>query len=170
MRRAAAALPPAAHLGEIQAGGEISSAGPGQDPGALAEQSLGAELDRPGRSGRSRSVFQRQNGGVDREDGGRILHRSRFAAVAGELLGEIGFVSGAARKSAQEKHPRLVLPHRSRQRHSLSPEHRAEFGMVLHRPSRTRARPLFSLLHPAGSAAAPAHRRRRPDSTKASAN
>ena len=114
--------------------------------------------------------FKGKTRGVDREDGGRILPRARLPAAAGQLLGEVGSVSGAEGRSAQEKHARLLLAHRSGERHSLAPEHRAELGMVFHRASRARARTLLSGLHAAGSAAASAHSARIPVSTKASAN
>ena len=114
--------------------------------------------------------FKGKTRGVDREDGGAILYRPRFPAAARELLDEVGSLSGARGRSAEEKHPRLLLAHRSRQRHSLAAEHRAEPGMVLHRAPRARARTLFQGLHPPGSAAAAAHRARLPGSTKASAN
>ena len=72
------------------------------------------------RGGQSRSLFQRQDPRMDREDGGRFLCRARFEPLPGKFLDEIGSVSGAGGRSAQEKHPRFLLAHRPRQRHPLA--------------------------------------------------
>ena len=66
-----------------------------------------------------------------------------FQPLPGVVLGEVRPLSGAAGQSAEEEHPRLLLAHRSGERHSFPAKHRAEFRMVLRRPPRARAWPLF---------------------------
>src|SRR5438552_4974839 len=106
----------------------------------------------PGGSSGHRQVFQGSQTRMDHQNGGTILHRARFYAVATKFLGTIRLVSVTAGFEAQEKHARVLLAHRSPERHSLAAKHRTQCALVLHRASRTWARILFQSIFAPGSA------------------
>src|SRR5438132_11814236 len=89
---------------------------------------------------------------MDHQNGRTVLHRTWFFAFATKFLGKIGFISAAAGFEAQEKHARVLLAHRSPERHSLAAKHRTQCALVLHRASRTWARILFQSIFAPGSA------------------
>ena len=64
-----------------------------------------AGMDRPGRGGQPRHLFQGPDAGMDHQDGRAILYRAGFLAVARELLDEVGSLSGAARIRNGRKTP-----------------------------------------------------------------
>src|SRR5262245_49126216 len=87
---------------------------------------------------------------MDRQDGRTILHRTRAVAVASKFLGKIRSVSGSARLETKEKRARLLLAHRSSERHSFLAKHRAKFALVFYCAPRARAWPLLRSLLAAG--------------------
>ena len=87
--------------------------------------------------------FKDRTAGMDRQDSRAVLHRARFQTAAGELLDQVGSVSGPAGRSAQEKHARLLLACRSARTTFARSERRTEFAMVFHRPPRARPRLLL---------------------------
>src|SRR5215469_16263849 len=89
---------------------------------------------------------------MDRPHGGAILYGARVLTVASKFLGKIRSVSGSAGFETEEKHARLLLAYRSRERHSFLAKHPAERTLVFHCAPRARAWPLLrSLLASGGS-------------------
>src|SRR5262249_20052775 len=93
----------------------------------------------PGRSRKHRQIFRRPKTGVDHQNGRTILHRARIFAVAAKFLAKIRSVPGSARFEAEEKHARLVLAYRPRERHSFLAKYRAKCALVFHRAPRVGA-------------------------------
>ena len=96
---------------------------------------------------------------MDDQNSGAVLYRARILAASGELLDQVGSLSGAGGRSAEKKHSCLLLAYRPGERHPLAAEHRTEFPMVLHRASRARPRLLLHSLYAPGGSVSPAHRR-----------
>src|SRR5438309_745632 len=80
---------------------------------------------------------------MDHQNGRAILHGARVFTIAGKFLEKIRSLSIAARFKAEKKHARLLLAHRSRERHPFTAKHRAECTLVFYRAPRTRPRLLF---------------------------
>ena len=95
--------------------------------------------------------FKDRKRGMDYQNGRAILHWARFFPFTAKFLGKIGFVSAAARFETKEEYPRLVLAHRSAERHSFAAKHRTERALVFHRAPRTRSRILLQGLFAPGS-------------------
>ena len=113
-RRHASALQEAARLRAHEAGRALQAAGAEADPGALDRQPLGAGVGRRGRGrGQPRPAVQGQEAGVDRADGGEVLHVDGVPVAAEDLLGALGHVRAAGRLQAPQERARQRLAHRS---------------------------------------------------------
>ena len=114
MSDVASALSATAHLDEIQAGGEISSAGAEKNSGALDQQSLEPGMDGSGRRGRTSTNISKA--GIAEwiiKTAEQFYTGLGFSPLPKTFLGKIGSVSVAAGFEAEEEHARFLLARRS---------------------------------------------------------